>query len=47
MKIKCVCCGKFRKEVDLVELYGEYDESWLECKYCCSQVDYERYFKDE
>lgn len=48
---KCSCCGKFRKEDDLVAMEGDSSEGWsdlwLECKYCCSPVDREMYFKEK
>lgn len=47
MKLRVDCCGKFREENELVELEGEGSEVWLECCYCCSDSDYEYYFKKE
>ena len=52
MARNCGCCGKFRKEKDLVMMAGESDdcggyEQWLECKFCCSGIDYDRYFKKD
>jgi hypothetical protein len=44
--IKCESCGKFRKEEHLVTMWGECDEIWTECYFCCSEADRERYFKD-
>jgi len=50
--MRCDCCGKFRKKEDLAGSAGESDdcgnyETWLECKFCCSEADYEIYFKDK
>ena len=54
MKPSCRCdiCGKFRKEQDVFLDEGESSdgfsvEQWLECKFCCSPADYDRYFKKE
>ena len=47
MSKKCDCCGKFRKEEDLAMMQAEGDETWLECKLCCSQADYDMYFKKD
>ncbi|GAB1376865.1 hypothetical protein MASR1M48_17170 [Lactococcus petauri] len=41
---KCDLCGKFRKLSDLTGVGGEYDEYWFECRFCCSQSEYERAF---
>lgn len=42
---RCVCCGKFRKQSELIYMIGENDEEWLECKFCMSESDREKYFK--
>lgn len=44
--MKCDCCGKFRKDSDLVMMYGE-GENWLECRWCMSISDKEVYFPKE
>ena len=44
---KCALCGKFRKKDDLIGVQAEGDEIWLECKFCCSEIDYKTYFKKE
>jgi hypothetical protein len=46
---KCSSCGKLRYS-SLARMCGESDdcgntETWTECKFCCSQADYERYFE--
>lgn len=51
MKLKCQCCGKFRKDSDVVEMSGDSDdcggcETWTECRFCCAQVDVERYWPE-
>jgi hypothetical protein len=49
MKNKCSCCGKFRKAEDLV-WFDDHDGdgwlrgSWMECRFCLSQSDFETYF---
>lgn len=48
MAYKCDVCGKFRKDEDIVCIdysdgYGDYDEQ-ITCKWCMSDVDFERYF---
>lgn len=45
--IKCDCCGKFRSRKDVVGVMGEYDEEWVECRFCMSEADEEWYFKDK
>jgi hypothetical protein len=47
---RCDVCGKFRKRVDLVSMEettsdGYQIDGWFECKFCCSESDYEQYFK--
>lgn len=44
-KNRADCCGKFRKIQELVCLEGEGSEQWVECCYCCSDFDYDTYFK--
>lgn len=46
-KMRCDCCGKFRKKSDIVCMQAEVDEYWYECRFCMSPVDEERYFKKE
>lgn len=53
MKIRCSLCGKFRKIEDTVE-EEEHDSDWwlisewIECKFCMSEFDLERYkFKEK
>jgi len=41
---KCDSCGKFRKKTEIVEMGGENDEWWKECRYCMSDSDYNTYF---
>jgi len=43
--MRCALCGMFRKVKDLFMAYGE-DDEWLECRFCCSQFDLERYFDE-
>lgn len=45
--IKPNCCGKFRKKDEVIELWGEGNETWLECAHCCSDHDYKHYFEEE
>lgn len=45
--IRCDLCGKFRKIDDLVRVGGEYDESWVECRFCCSKGLLESYFNKQ
>lgn len=47
---QCNACGKFRKKDDVVLLEdstfdGLCVEQWIECRFCCSDDDYERYFE--
>jgi len=49
---KCDCCGKFRKDSEVVlQEHSCWDglevDQYLECKYCMSQADFERYFKED
>jgi hypothetical protein len=49
---KCGICGKFRKDSDMVlQEYSCWDgmevDQQFECKFCMSQVDFERYFPEE
>ncbi len=41
---KCDLCGKFRRYGDVVEVGGENDETWNECKDCMSESSFETYF---
>lgn len=46
-RYQCGLCGKFRKVTDIFAATGEGDEYWIECKFCCSDADFERFFKNE
>ena len=43
--VKCDSCGKFRKEKHIIGMWGEGNETWTECYYCCSEHDRLTYFK--
>lgn len=45
--MRCDCCGKFRKLMDIRIVMGEYDEEWAECRFCMSKSDLETYFKEK
>lgn len=45
-RMKCDSCGKFRKEEDIIGVWGEGNEQWTECFYCCAKIDRKAYFKD-
>ena len=50
MSVKCGCCGKFRKESDVVlqeevSTDGFQLDQYIECKDCMSPADEEIYFK--
>lgn len=52
MTCRCDSCGKFRKESDvIIQEDWTFDnmvcDQWVECRYCMSQADEERYFKQE
>jgi hypothetical protein len=52
MSCRCDLCGKFRKDEDVVaQEYACWDglqvDHSFECKFCMSQVDYDRYFKKD
>lgn len=49
--MRCDSCGKFRKIEDIVCIedadgYNDYVQ-FMECRFCVSQADYERYFKNQ
>jgi hypothetical protein len=44
---KCVICAKFKKWADLICMGGENDETWLECRDCMSQSDFETFYPGE
>jgi hypothetical protein len=52
MACKCDSCGKFRKESDCVLqeytcMDGMQVDQWLECRWCMSLADAQRYFPEK
>lgn len=44
---RCNLCGRFQKKEDLLSVWGEGNDVWLECSQCVSQADFNRYFKNK
>jgi len=42
--LRCSLCGRFTKEINAVNMIGEYNESWKECAHCMSDADFKTYF---
>jgi hypothetical protein len=44
--LRCSLCGKFRKAKDVVDLAVADEAELIECRWCMSECDLDRYFPE-